>query len=193
MSQVVLESLQATGQVEIEAVSSRTSQQAPGCVASSRMLPWGTRRKWVRLFTDHFHPLFQKGDVPPDVYYFPKGYLPLVHQFCQPSVVTIHDTIIQYDEDHYPKWRKPWEYAYWAKLLKHTLRRSDRILTVSESSKKQILDFMERHEIPFKEITVTYEPCLFEKLPQPEDPENGATGGGALAGQFPQHRETPIP
>lgn len=171
MSQVVLESLQATGQVEIEAVSSRTSQQAPGCVASSRMLPWGTRRKWVRLFTDHFHPLFQKGDVPPDVYYFPKGYLPLVHQFCQPSVVTIHDTIIQYDEDHYPKWRKPWEYAYWAKLLKHTLRRSDRILTVSESSKKQILDFMERHEIPFKEITVTYEPCLFEKLPQPEDPE----------------------
>jgi glycosyltransferase involved in cell wall biosynthesis len=83
-------------------------------------------------------------------------------------VVTIHDTIIQYDEDHYPKWRKRWEYTYWALMLKHTLRRADRILTVSESSRKQIHAFMKRHRIPAKPITVTYEPCLYEGIPQPE-------------------------
>ena len=86
----------------------------------------------------------------PDLHYFPKGYLPLLSAFCRPSVVTIHDTIIQYDEDHYPQWRKPWEYAYWAMMLKHTLRKADRILTVSKSSKRQIEAFMDRHGITTK-------------------------------------------
>jgi glycosyltransferase involved in cell wall biosynthesis len=84
--------------------------------------------------------------------------------------VTIHDTIIQYDEDNYPLWRNSWEYGYWALMLKHTLRKATRILTVSEFSKKQIHEFMERHRIPVKEITVTYEPCLYEKIPQPVAP-----------------------
>jgi glycosyltransferase involved in cell wall biosynthesis len=167
MSQVVLEALQADGRVTIETVASKTSQQAPAGVASARVLPWGTRRKWVRFLTDHLHPLLLQRTSLPDVCYFPKGYLPLLSRFCKPSVVTIHDTIIQYDEDHYPEWRKPREYAYWAMMLKHTLRNADRILTVSESSKAQIEEFMERHGIPWNEITVTYEPCLYERIPQP--------------------------
>lgn len=170
MSQVVLEALQAGGRVDIETITSHTSQQAPAGVRSARILPWGTRRKWVRLLTDHFHPLFIHRAARPGVHYFPKGYLPLFSRFCRPSVVTIHDTIIQYDEDHYPQWRKPREYAYWALMLKHTLRRADRILTVSESSKRQIQAFMARHGIPRNGITVTYEPCLYERIPQPVEP-----------------------
>ena len=170
MSQVVLNALQASGALNIEAIASQTSQQAPASVKSSRILPWGTRRKWVRLLTDHFHPLFKSRKREPDLYYFPKGYLPLTSAFCRPSVVTIHDTIIQYDEDHYPNWRSCWEYGYWAIMLKHTLRSADRILTVSESSKRQIREFMKRHGIPVKEITVTHEPCLYEEIPQPIDP-----------------------
>jgi glycosyltransferase involved in cell wall biosynthesis len=85
-------------------------------------------------------------------------------------VVTIHDTIIQYDEDHYPEWRHPWEYAYWSKMLKHTLLNADRIMTVSESSKDQIERFMARHSIRSKPIIVTYEPCLYESLEQPVEP-----------------------
>ena len=170
MSQVVLEALQAGGRVRIGTISSRTSQQAPAGVESARVLPWGTRRKWVRFLTDHFHPLFLKRASPPDICYFPKGYLPLFSRFCKPSVVTIHDTIIQYDEDHYPHWRKRAEYAYWAMMLKHTLREADRILTVSESSRRQIQEFMKRHAIPSNGITVTYEPCLYERIPQPVDP-----------------------
>lgn len=170
MSLVVLEALHDSGRVTIGTITSKTSQQAPDPVGLTRILPWGTRKKWIRFLTDHFHPLFLRLDSSPDVYYFPKGYLPLFSGFCRPSVVTIHDTIIQYDEDHYPQWRKRIEYAYWAMMLKHTLRNADRILTVSVSSKRQIQEFMERHGIPRKEITVTYEPCLYERIPQPVAP-----------------------
>jgi glycosyltransferase involved in cell wall biosynthesis len=121
----------------------------------------------VRLLTDHFHPLLCAHSADSPIYYYPKGYLPLVSRLCRPSVVTIHDTIIQYDEDHYPTWRKPSEYRYWAMMLKHTLRKADLILTVSESSKRQIQDFMDRHSIQRNRITVTYEPCLYERIPQP--------------------------
>lgn len=170
MTQVVLEALQATGRVEIGTISSKTSQQAPGGIGNARILPWGTRRKWVRMMTDHLHPLFVGGEhdgQEADVLYFPKGYLPYFIGASTPSVVTIHDTIIQYDGDHYPEWRSAWAYRYWARMLKHTLREADRIITVSQSAKRQIEAFMERHGIPAKEITVTYEPCLYESIPQP--------------------------
>jgi len=171
MSNVVLDALQADERVSVQTVSSKTSQQAPNNVEMVCILPWGTRGKWVRLLTDHFHPLFSRHHSAPDLHYFPKGYLPLLDIFCRPSVVTIHDTIIQYDEDHYPQWRNAWDYSYWAMMLKHTLRKADRIMTVSESSKEQILGFMERHGIARKEIVVTYEPCLYERIAQPLEPQ----------------------
>jgi glycosyltransferase involved in cell wall biosynthesis len=171
MSHVVLDRLATSGGVEIRAITSKTSQKAPDTVKSVKVLPWGTRSRATRLLSDHLHPLLCRSGSPPDVHYFPKGYLPLLSRLCRPSVVTIHDTIIQYDEDRYPEWRKPKEYAYWAHMLKHTLRRADRIMTVSESSKGQITAFMDRHGIPRKEITVTYEPCHYERIPQPSDPE----------------------
>jgi glycosyltransferase involved in cell wall biosynthesis len=171
MSYLVLDALKAVGTMKIETISSMTSQMAPESVKEQCVLPWGTRNKWMRLLTDHLHPLCRVWDSQKNIYYFPKGYLPLLSAFCQPSVVTIHDTIIQYDEDHYPNWRKSWDYTYWAIILRHTLRNAHRILTVSESSKSQIQAFMKRHRIPEKEITVTYEPCVYERVPQPMRPE----------------------
>ena len=170
MSQVVISTLQATGNVQVEAIISHTSQKVPSDAIRQRLLPWGTRNKIIRLLTDHLHPLLGTHLPPADLYYYPKGYLPWFSNLCQPSVVTIHDTIIQYDEDHYPDWRSSREYAYWAWMLKHTLRNANLILTVSESSKNQILAFMKRHRIPDKEIIVTYEPCLYEEIPQPMAP-----------------------
>ena len=167
MTQVVLEALQASGRVEIGTISSQTSQQTPEHTGNAIILPWGTRRKWVRLMTDHLHPLFVRDGHKADICYFPKGYLPYFMGASMPSVVTIHDTIIQHDEDHYPEWRSSWAYRYWARMLRHTLRNADRILTVSQNSKDQIEAFMERHGITAKEITVTYEPCFYESIPQP--------------------------
>jgi glycosyltransferase involved in cell wall biosynthesis len=146
-------------------VVSATSQREPAHAVTA--LPWGTRKKWVRLLTDHIHPMFGRRRTRPDVYYFPKGYLPLLSCFCRPSVVTIHDTIVQYDSDHYPAWRSRFDYFYWTAMLKHTLKRADRVLTVSESARRQIQHFMRRHGLPQKEITVTYEPCAYENVPQP--------------------------
>ena len=171
MSRMVLGSLQGRGNVLLEAVVSKSSQRGPDNLTITRSLPWGTRSKLVRLLSDHLHPLFIRPDSEPDLYYFPKGFLPLLDVFCRPSVVTIHDTIIQYDEDHYPEWRVRWEYGYWAGVLKHTLRHADRIMTVSEFSQRQIAAFMLRHGIPAKEIIVTYEPCAYESVPQPDAPE----------------------
>ncbi len=167
MSDMVLGSLQGRSGTRIETVSSTTSQRGPDNVITTRRIPWGTRKKWVRLLTDHLHPFFIRPSPEADIYYYPKGYLPLGSTFCEPSVVTIHDTIIQYYEDRYPEWRAAWEYRYWAHVLKHTLRHSTRIMTVSEFSKSQITGFMKRHGIPEKEITVTYEPCAYESLQQP--------------------------
>ena len=173
MSDIVLRALYKTAKVTLTVIVSKTSQRAPSGAAQSLVLPWGTRRKLVRFVTDHFHPLLSIGRSSGVVNYFPKGYLPFLSGFCSPSVVTIHDTIIQYDKDHYPKWRSRVEYGYWALMLKHTLRKADWVLTVSESSKKQILNFMERHDIPDKKITVTYEPCAYDDIPQPKSPEKG--------------------
>ena len=171
MSQMMLAAIQAQDGVEIGAIVSATSQRAAASEVTT--LPWGTKRKWARLLTDHVHPMFGRRGRKSDVFYFPKGYLPLLSGFCRPSAVTIHDTIVQYDVDHYPEWRSRAEYAYWGWMLKHTLQHADRILTVSESAKGQIVEFMARHGIPEKEITVTYEPCTYENVPQPLAPAKG--------------------
>lgn len=171
MTEAVFGEFAQRDDLHLAAISSRTSLQPPRPSPANRIFPWSTRNHVLRVLTDHLHPLLAWGTPRPDLWYFPKGFLPRLHRFCQPSAVTIHDTIIQYYSDHYPKWRTETEYRYWASMLKHTLRHADAILTVSESSKRQIVTFMERHGIPPKEIHVTYEPCLYESHPQPSAPE----------------------
>jgi len=167
MTEVMLQALDRSQDIHLTGVSSESSIQILGSTKAA-VLPWNTRGAMRRILTDNLHPLFRKGQIP-DSYYFPKGFLPRLHWLCSPSVVTIHDTIIQYYSDVYPKWRTKMEYRYWASMLKYTLRHATCILTVSESAKTQIRTFMERHGIPEKEISVTYEPCLYESLPQPTE------------------------
>jgi glycosyltransferase involved in cell wall biosynthesis len=171
MTQIVMTALHEFCDVNLVATTSKTSQKPQLDGAELVELPWGTRAKFMRFLTDHFHPLFSRSDTTADVHFYPKGYLPFLSGLCRPSVVTIHDTIIQYDQDHYPKWRSRWEYGYWSLVLRHTLRKADRILTVSESSREQIRAFMARHKIPEREITVTYEPCAYENVEQPQNSE----------------------
>lgn len=173
MSEAVLSVLGGREDIRIHVVASRSSQQGPGSVHSRLILPFQTRGKFSRLMADHLHPLVAKQHFSPDIWYYPKGFLPVTDRSCRPSVITIHDTIIQYYRDHYPEWRRSTEYSYWAMMLKHTLETADCILTVSESSKRQILEFMARHGMEPKEITVTYEPCLYESIPQPVAPRKG--------------------
>lgn len=173
MSETVLSELGDREDCSIHVIASSSSQKGPANIHSRLILPLQTRGKISRLLVDHLHPLAARLRYNPDIWYYPKGFLPMTGQLCRPSVITIHDTIIQYYRDHYPSWRKNAEYSYWARMLKHTLESADCILTVSQCSKRQILDFMKRYDIPPKEITVTYEPCLYESVPQPvESPKD---------------------
>lgn len=171
MSKMIVERLAQTGRFRITTIVSETSQRMDKVADRVIILPWSTRNRFGRFVTDHFYPLLCARSEANVLNYFPKGYLPLTAWLVRPSVVTIHDAIVQYGQDHYPKWRHPWEYRYWAAVLKHTLRNADRVLTVSNSSREQIGNFMTRYRLPAKELVVTYEPCAYEEIPQPENPE----------------------
>ena len=170
MSKVVLREMVKCDDISLQVITSRSSQQGPGKGAQNTILPWSTRSRIMRLLTDQLHPVLAWFTVSPDIWYFPKGFLPRFNLLKAPTVVTVHDTIIQHHADHYPLWRKKPEYAYWARMLRHTLRHADVVLTVSEHSRDMILAFMARHKMPEREITVTYEPCVYEAFEQPVDP-----------------------
>lgn len=173
MSKVVLEGMTERNDIRLRVITSLSSQQGPESAAHVQTLPWSTRSRPTRLFTDHLHPLVTNHASETDIWYFPKGFLPAIKPHGKPSVVTVHDTIIQHHADHYPHWRKKPEYAYWSLILRHTLRHADVVLTVSEHSRDMIIAFMARHKLPEREITVTYEPCCYEEFEQPVDPPKG--------------------
>lgn len=169
MSEVVLDAIGKRADVSLGAVVSKSSVAAPQSSSMRTVLPWSTRNRASRLLTDNLHPLLSRPVQRPDIWYFPKGYMPRI-PVKGVSVATIHDTIIQYYQDHYPHWRMEAEYSYWAGMLRNTLTRADALLTVSENAKRQIEDFIDRHRLPKRKIFVTYEPCLYESIPQPNDP-----------------------
>ena len=173
MSKVVLEGMARRDDVSLRVITSLSSQHGPDGGVKVQKLPWSTRSRITRLLTDHLHQLITKHGAETELWYFPKGFLPAIKPKGKPCVVTVHDTIIQHHADKYPLWRKKPEYAYWSRMLRYTLRHADAILTVSEHSKAMILAFMKRHNLPEREITVTYEPCFYESYEQPVDPPKG--------------------
>lgn len=102
----------------------------------------------------HMPRLIRKSRV--DLMHFPHFNVPLLYR--SPFVVTIHDLIIL----HFPTRRAttlgPFFYALkqWGgkRVLHHAIKNSQSILTVSEFSKRDILDY---YQIDPKKILVTYE------------------------------------
>lgn len=170
MTEVVLETLSQRSDVSILPIVSSSSIQGPrGCEAVKRM-PWSTKNSLVRIMTDNLHPALIARSRRPDVWFYPKGFMPRLPGLCRPAVAMIHDTIIQFYQDKYPEWRTATEYGYWASMLRQTLAHASEVMTVSQHSKKQIESFIRRHHLPEREIHVTYEPCSYESVPQPESP-----------------------
>ena len=145
MTEVLLETMARRGDIDLHTVASLSSLQGPEASERVSMLPWSTRSKTMRLLTDHIYPLLSNSSKERDLWYFPKGFLPRFKPRGAPSVVTVHDTIIEHHSDKYPHWRRKPEYAYWAHMLRHTLRHADAVLTVSEHSREMIQAFMKRH------------------------------------------------
>ena len=170
MTRTALGALENTGRVAVNPVSSRSSIQWGCGDAGTLRIPWSTRSKPLRLLGDHLHPWLAPSRVRQGVWYYPKGFLPLCGPEGRRTVVTVHDVILQHCQDHYPEWRSGMDYRYWLGVLANTLRRADRILTVSNAAKAQIEAFMNRRGLPCREMTITHEPCAYEPVEQPDHP-----------------------
>lgn len=141
------------------------------------------------MLTDSLHPLIVWPRRAPDLCYYPKGYLPRLHRFRAPHVITVHDTIVQFWADNYPAYRSRLDHAYWTSTLAASIRGADTILTVSQSAKAQILEFCERHRLGIPNVTVTYEASVLESAPELE-PSTGSGYVLHLASHAPHKRTT---
>lgn len=147
---------------KILSICSKSSLKFPHDRVKEVVLPWATDSSKVkRIFTDNLHPAFLR-HLKPDIWYYPKGYISYVARPKGKVVTTVHDTLIQHFADKYPHRRSKWDTNYWIGLLISTLKMSDLVLTVTENSKQQILDFCERHKVPVPRLYVTYEGTDFE-------------------------------
>ena len=82
--------------------------------------PWRTDNLPLRLITDHLHPVGYSFMPKFDIYYYPKGWLPIFTNHNANIVTTIHDTIIQYYADHFPEEHTKSYYTYWINNLKNS-------------------------------------------------------------------------
>ena len=170
MTRVVLEALERTGRIVVCPVESTSSIRWDRADGGPLRIPWSTGSRVLRLLADHLHPWLAQSSSRGCVWYYPKGYMPYFGHPGGPRVVTVHDVILQHYRDHYPEWRSGLDYGYWLGVLANTLRHADRILTVSNAAKAQIEAFMKRRGLPPREVIVTFEPCAYESVGQPEKP-----------------------
>jgi glycosyltransferase involved in cell wall biosynthesis len=150
----LLSHLHATASVKLMAVVSKSSFAIPDGIERVT-LPFASDHLLGRLAADHLHPLSVRQAV--DIWHYPKGFLPLARQVKAKKVGTIADVILQYEADHHPEARSRLAFAYWLGVLKRSIQNLDLILTVSEFSKRAILEFCDRHQLKCPPIVVTYE------------------------------------
>jgi alpha-1,3-rhamnosyl/mannosyltransferase len=92
------------------------------------------------------------------------------------AVVTIHDLIPMVYRDHAPKSKKSRLYPVFARLMKEVAARSDRIITVSHSSREDVCELLGLPEKFQEKVKVVYnglDPAFFEphEVPRHEPPE----------------------
>ena len=140
--------------VQVSAITSKSSAALPPSVPQTR-LPFRTDHSLGRLSADHLHPILV-GTSGADIWHYPKGFLPGLRQVSCPKVGSVADTIIQFYADHYPGARSRFDSRYWCWMLRHSISRFDAIVTISEFSKRSILELADRFRLPCPPITVAY-------------------------------------
>ncbi len=155
MTAVLLRHMLEYDNLRLEAISSRSSYSLDDDRIRQTQLPWRSDRMIGRLLADNLHPLFKQ--TKPNLWLYPKGFLPFLRRPAQPCVGFIHDTILLWSLDRYPEARSMINYGYWVKNLRRSVARFDLILTVSESAKSQILAFCERFNVKCPPLEVVYE------------------------------------
>lgn len=171
MTNTLLSEFAQDERIQLGAVVSKSSVQPPSGSSPIVKIPWSTRRPVARAITDNLHPVLSLFRNEEPLWYFPKGFIPQFPFRMHTLVATVHDTIIQYYQDHYPDWRTNVEYSYWRKMLCNTLTHASAVITVSAHARSQIERFILQQKLRPREILVTFEPCVYESIPQPEASE----------------------
>ncbi|HJT82299.1 MAG TPA: glycosyltransferase, partial [Chthoniobacterales bacterium] len=130
------------GQIDrlrLSAVASKSSIEIPEGIQRV-VLPFRSDHLLGRLAIDHLHPILTRGQKP-DIWHYPKGFLPAITRVHGKKVGTIADVMIQHDADHHPRSRPRLAWAYWIGMLKHSIQNFDHIITISEFSRRAILEF----------------------------------------------------
>jgi glycosyltransferase involved in cell wall biosynthesis len=164
----LLSNLRDANVVRLSTVVSKSSFAIPAGIERFT-LPFRTDHVVGRIAGDHLHPLFASRKAA-DIWHYPKGFLPVGVQVKGKKVGTVADVMLQFDADHHPESRSRLAFAYWLRMLKHSIQNLGLILTVSEFSQRSILEFSERYRIKCPPIRVTYEGVEIvttdEKLPK---------------------------
>ena len=152
-----------SGRVALREVVSASSVTLPGGTAErTARLPFRTDHAAGRLLADAAHAALAR--VSADVWFYPKGYSASPLRPPAPSLALVHDTILDHYRQHYPEARSAAAYAYWTRQLRATLRRVERVATISQTSRAQILAYCEAERIEPPPIDVIYAATPFERV-----------------------------
>ncbi len=138
----LLEQLRLRPQVHVSCLASRSSYRPAGAGIDTRILPFRTDHTLGRVLADQLQPLLTRTSA--DVWHFPKGFSSHFLRPRAPAVGTVHDTILDFYAERYPRSRSRAALTYWRSLLARSIARFDLILTVSEFSKRSIEAFCAR-------------------------------------------------
>lgn len=165
MTNCLLTELVKNKHFDLTAIISKSSYRFNnGSTVKKIEVPWNTDTIISRFATDNIHPFFLPQLTKADIWYYPKGYVPLFSRGNGITIVTIHDTIIQFYADNYKYYRSNIDYFYWISLLKRSIKRAEKILTISMNAKNQIMEFCKRHRLGSKNIDITFEGSDFESF-----------------------------
>ena len=117
--------------VALRQVTSASSVALEG-VEVARRLPFRTDHAAGRVAADWAHAALAR--VPADVWFYPKGFAASPVRPPAPTLALVHDTILVHYARRYPEARSALAYRYWTGQLRATLRRADRVATVSETA-----------------------------------------------------------
>lgn len=154
------------GRVALHQITSASSL-ALGAADATTRIPLRTDRAAGRAFVDALHPALVR--PPADVWFYPKGFLSPILRPAAPTLALVHDTILVHYRRRYPEARSTAAYAYWVGLLRRTLARADRVATVSETARAQILAYCDDEGLRPPPVDVIYAATPFADV-EPTSP-----------------------
>ncbi|MGB7327087.1 MAG: glycosyltransferase [Rubripirellula sp.] len=162
MTRTLMDEFALRSDLQLTQVISRSSYRHSDAAVQTKSIPFRTDGRIGRVLADAIHPWLARPAV--DLWYYPKGYVSQHSRPSQPTVGTMHDTIVQHYADHYPETRSPRAFKYWIGVTRRSLKELSYVLTISQHAASQLKQFCDRYDIPQPQMEVTYEGSSWESI-----------------------------